>query len=401
VSLLAKRKAPLQRHDIETKLRSHVKTSRINATEDVKKAVSQSDIILITEPVKISEKKKPNYSSMEKLCKSVGSNIRPYSLLIVASLVGSLVLDEVFRRGLEMASGFKAGTNFGLAFSPASKDELLTTKSLINSQRIVAAFDKASLEAASTILGTIFTNLRKTHHVKEAELAFLFGNVQKTVSNALASELASFCEKAHIDYWTVLSLAQTQEPHFLLFPQLVEESQEEVYLLLEDAETLGLKLRIASIANEAGKEAVKHAVALTGEAMKCCGKPLRTAKVSLLGLSQIPNARSFPKKGLIRLVELLKKRGARVSLYDPYLQDFQITDMQINSARTLTEAIEGKDCLIIATAHDQFKNLNLKKLRLMMKMPAAMVDLEGVFEPSSVEKEGLLYRGIGRGVWTR
>jgi UDP-N-acetyl-D-mannosaminuronate dehydrogenase len=63
----------------------------------------------------------------------------------------------------------------------------------------------------------------------------------------------------------------------------------------------------------------------------------------------------------------------------------------------LNEAVEGTDCIVILTEHDQFKRLNLKKLRAVMKMPAAIVDLTGTIEPQKVEKEGFIYRGLGRG----
>jgi UDP-N-acetyl-D-mannosaminuronate dehydrogenase len=66
--------------------------------------------------------------------------------------------------------------------------------------------------------------------------------------------------------------------------------------------------------------------------------------------------------------------------------------------RSLNEAIEGADCVVVLSGQDQFKRLNLKKLRAVMRMPAAIVDLTGIIEPQRVEKEGFLYRGLGRGV---
>jgi hypothetical protein len=53
--------------------------------------------------------------------------------------------------------------------------------------------------------------------------------------------------------------------------------------------------------------------------------------------------------------------------------------------------------MVILTGQDQFKRLNLKKLQAVMKMPAAIVDLAGIVEPQKVEKEGFIYRGLGRG----
>ena len=53
--------------------------------------------------------------------------------------------------------------------------------------------------------------------------------------------------------------------------------------------------------------------------------------------------------------------------------------------------------LVILTGEDQFKNLNLKKLKALTKTPAVIVDLAGAFEPKKVEAEGFIYRGLGRG----
>jgi UDPglucose 6-dehydrogenase len=66
--------------------------------------------------------------------------------------------------------------------------------------------------------------------------------------------------------------------------------------------------------------------------------------------------------------------------------------------RSLNEAIEGADCIIILTEQDQLKRLNLKNLRALMRTPAAIVDLVGMLEPQKVEKEGFIYRGLGRGI---
>jgi UDPglucose 6-dehydrogenase len=69
--------------------------------------------------------------------------------------------------------------------------------------------------------------------------------------------------------------------------------------------------------------------------------------------------------------------------------------------KSLAETAEGADCIVITAGHDQFRRMNLDKLKIMMKRPGAVVDLEGIFEPDQVEKRGFIYRGLGRGVWTK
>jgi UDP-N-acetyl-D-mannosaminuronic acid dehydrogenase len=304
---------------------------------------------------------------------------------------------------LENASGFKAGIDFGLAFSPFQIRSETRPENNTNRERIVAAVDKASSDAASTVLEAISKNgVRKAANVKLAEASVLFDATKRDVDAALASELALFCEKVGVDYLEARILMDANsDPENGLRTFAYESLQEEPYSLLEDAENLNLKLRISSAARETNEEMAKHAVDLTKDALRSCGKTMRRARISLLGISRMPNARSPPRRIVKELAAILEARGARIGFYDPYFLDSEPTEMQHHFYKSLTEAAEGKDCLLILAEHEQLKHLNLKKLKVVMKMPAAIVDLMGIVEPQNAEKEGFIYRGFGRGVWTK
>jgi UDPglucose 6-dehydrogenase len=115
----------------------------------------------------------------------------------------------------------------------------------------------------------------------------------------------------------------------------------------------------------------------------------------------MPNVQSSPKKIVERLTKILEAKSAKVSLYDPYLSGDALAEMQNRLKRNLTDALEGADCALILTEHEQFTRLNLKKLKVIMRMPAAIVDFVGAIEPAKVEQEGFIFRGLGRGVWTK
>jgi len=403
VNSILRGKMPLLKREIELKLKNYVKTGLLNAMTDAKTAVSQSDVITITVPVEIDEKKKANYSNLENTCRRVGSGLRRGSLVVVMSTVGVGVTQGLVKEVLENTSGFKVGADFGLAYSPIRLLNGQTLETLANQERIVAATDKNSLNAASTILGTVTKGcLRKTECVKTAEAVTLFEAMQQDVNIALANELALFCEKVGVDYLEAHKLAKIGAYPVLSLPTLVDGNiREDSYLLLEDSENLNLKLRVPAIAREINEEIVKHAVNLTKDALRNCGKTLRRARISLLGILQIPNMKSSPKKMVEELAKMLEARGAKVSVYDPYFSSDEMGETQYHLKKNLSEALEGVDCILILTGHDQFKRLNLKKLKALMKMPAAIVDLEGIVEPNKVEKEGFTYRGLGRGVWTK
>ena len=403
VSLLSKGKAPFLKREMEAKLRNHVRTGSLRATNDTKAAVSQSDVIVVTVPVKVDEKRKADYSKIENVCKQVGSILQHGSLVIVASIMGFGATEGMIKETLENTSGLKAGTDFGLAYSPAGVLNTQTGDSLLSQERIVAGTDKSSLNAASTILETATKNrVKKAQNIKTAELAVLLEIMQRDVNVALANELAILCEKAGADYLDLDGLLNVSERPKLSLPVLANSDiQREPYLLLENAEDLGMKLRMLTVAREINEETAKHAVNLTKDALRNCGKTLRRARVSLLGISQTQNAKGAPKKILKELAKLLEAKGAKVGLYDPYYSDNELGDIKGAFKKTLSDAVENADCVMILSGHDQFKRLNLKKLKALMKMPAAIVDFEGIIEVDKVEKEGFIYRGLGRGVWTK
>jgi UDPglucose 6-dehydrogenase len=165
--------------------------------------------------------------------------------------------------------------------------------------------------------------------------------------------------------------------------------------MLESADNLNVKLRLPALSRQVNEEMVRHAVNLTQDALRSGGKPLRRAKVALLGSSLELGTAS------LAFVELLETKGAKVSRYDPYASESAEAEEVHLGKKTLNEAVEGTDCVVILSEQEQLKRLNLKKLRALMKSPAAFVDLASIIEPSKVEDAGFTYRGLGRGVWKK
>ncbi|MCS7115583.1 MAG: nucleotide sugar dehydrogenase [Nitrososphaerota archaeon] len=404
VDNLSKGKVTFLKNEIEPLLRKHLKEERLKATTDLKSAAANSQIILVAVPVELDEKGKTDYSNLERSLRHVGSSFRKGTLIIIASVVGVGVTEGLIKEVLEGASGLKARTDFYMAYSPPALMEQQTLKTLSNCKRIVAAPDKSSLELASKILGTVTeSGVVKTSNVKMAEALILLEAVHRQASFALANELALFCEKTGLDYVAIQNLAKESLADGL--PPLAvacENHQEAVAILLEEAENLNLKLRISAFSAFSNEEVLKHAVNVVREALKECGKTLRRAKVSILGLSQTPNMMDTPREALKKIVEILSVKGAKISLYDPYFSGKPAADFELKILKNnLAEAVEGADCIIVSAGHDQFKRLNLKKLKLTARMPAAIVDFEGVIDPVKAEAEGFIYRGLGRGVSTK
>jgi UDP-N-acetyl-D-mannosaminuronic acid dehydrogenase len=394
-------KIPFLKREIELKLRDYTKNGLLSVATEAKTAVSQSNIIAITIPVEISEKKKANYSNLEGICRQVGPSLHQNSLVVVMSTVGIGVTEGLIKQILENTSGLKAEVDFGLAYSPLRPLNEQALDALANQDRIVAGMDKNSLHATSAILAT-FTKgcLKKTESVETAEAVTLFEAAQEDVNFALANELAILCEKLGVDYLEAQRLSKTNGHSELSLPAPTHGNAEDPHLLLENSEDLNFKLRIPTIAREINEEMARHVVNLTKDALKSSGKTLRRARIALLGILQTPNPK-ISERSVKEIAKMLETKGAKVSFYDPNYPSYGLTEMQHYLKKNLNEALEATDCILILARHDQLKHLNLNRLKAMMKMPGAIVDLEGIIEPDRAEKEGFIYRGLGRGVWKK
>jgi UDP-N-acetyl-D-mannosaminuronic acid dehydrogenase len=345
----------------------------------------------MTLTAKIDDKEHPDYSEVESSCKQVGAALRQGSLFIYGGIAGLGFTEGVIKETLENTSGLKVGEDFGLVYNPLQLCGGQSFASVSNQELTVAALDEISLGAASKVLGTITgKKIKQSLDVKTAEAALLFTVATQDVNIALANELAVFCESAGIDYFETLKLVEPLATRFFPTVAAGEGARTEAYLLLESAESLNAKFTLSTLARKINENMIRHAVNLTKDTLRSCGKTLRRARVAVLGATKPETAASI-------FVKMLEAKGAKARLYDPQMAKNELFDARVLS-RTLNEAVEGADCIVILTEHDQFKRLNLMKLQAVMKMPAVIVDLTGVMEAQKVERKGFTYRGLGRGV---
>ncbi len=402
VSALRKGKASFVETGLATLVKKHVKSGRLKATGDVKEAVSRSDVVIIVVATVIDEKKKPNYSYFEKACKDIGMGLRRGTLIVVASTVGPGVTETLVKDTLENASGMKAGEHFGLANSPTRAAPGRVLQDLETYARVVGAVDEESFKTANLVLGTICREIIKVRDMRTAETVKLFENVYRDVCLALANNFGLLCEKTKVDYLEAQSAANTQPYCHLLRPGIIGgHIPKDPYLLLEEAENVGAKPSLVALARKINDEMPRHAVQLARDALSKHQKPFRRAKIALLGVSYSPNNKEHRGSAISKIVELLTGKGALVRVFDPLYSYKELKDMGYPAERTLAKTIEGTDCLMIVVGHNRFRRLNLKKLKLLMTKSAAIVDMGHVIEPERAERAGFIYRGVGRGVWTK
>jgi UDPglucose 6-dehydrogenase len=132
------------------------------------------------------------------------------------------------------------------------------------------------------------------------------------------------------------------------------------------------------------------------EKIRTMADGLRDKQVGVLGLSFKPNTSDIRESPAIRIIQEIQKEGARIRAFDP---------VAIHEARRVLQDVEygtdeydtanGCDALVLATEWNQFRNLDLPRIKKLMRQPV-MIDLRNVYEPEDLRRQGFRYTAVGR-----
>ena len=396
---------PIDEPGLSPMLKKAVRSGKFTATTATEEAAANSDILFIVVPTMIDRQKHADYSAVEDACVSIGKGLKNGSLVVFESTCGPGVTERVVKGTIEKYSGLVAGQSFGLAYSPIRAMGGRALQDLQTYAKVVGAIDKKSLEAACAALSVIVKGeLIRVRDIKTAELVKLFETIYRDVNIALANEFALLCEEMGVDYVETMRTANSQ-PYSHLHATGVGVGGHCLpvypYLLATEAFAFDARLRLVLDARKINDFMPRHVAKLASDGLRVCGKSLKRAKVVVLGISYRPNVRETRYSPSLDLISILKKRGARVTAFDPLYNASEIESLGLLSEPTLRKAIEKADCAILAVAHDEFKNLDTIELAAHMPKQGLIVDCTGILDSASVEKSGLIYRGTGRGLWTR
>jgi nucleotide sugar dehydrogenase len=386
-------------------LKKAIRGAKFVATTKTEEVAASSDILFIIVTTMIDRQKRADYSSVQDACTSIGKNLKNGSLVIFESTCGPGITERVVQATIEKYSGLTTGQGYGLAYSPIRAMGGRALQDLQSYPKIVGAIDKRSLEAACAALSVIVKGeLIRVRDIKTAELIKLFETIYRDVNIALANEFAKICELVGVDYLEAARAANSQ-PYSHLHATGVGVGGHCLpvypYLLLTEAETLDARLRLVLDARKINDDMPRHVARLASDGLRVCGKSVKRSKIAVLGISYRPNVREVRFSASLELVSILKKRGARVTSFDPLFNASELSAMGLTSEPTLRKAIEKADCAILSTAHNEFKKMDTIELAAHMSKPGLIIDCAGVLDPVSVEKSGLVYRATGRGLWTR
>jgi len=265
--------------------------------------------------------------------------------------------DEVVQPMLE-AKGLKADVDFFLAFSPERVDPGNQQFNTRNIPKIVGGCGPASTEVAAALYASAVAHVVPVSSTRVAEMVKLLENTFRAVNIGLVNEIALMSHKMDIDVWEVIDAAKTKPFGFMPFypgPGLGGHCIPiDPFYLSWKARQTGFECRFIELAGHINASMPEYVVERVADALNSVRKPINGSSILLVGVAYKKDVNDMRESPALDILELLARRGARVSYSDPWVPTLKHEPHSLTSV-DLAEALKAPpDCAIICTDHSQF-----------------------------------------------
>ncbi len=380
----------------------NVQEGRLTFDSDLVGSVRNSKVVFITVGTPPRADGSANTSAIYAVAKIVAQNLDGgYKLIVQKSTAPVGTARDLYSHIRKFA---RRGAEFDVASNPEFLREGSAIETFMRPDRVVIG---AESKRAEQILRAIHkplylletpmlvTTLETAELIKYASNSFLATKI------SFINEIANLCEALGADVKAVskgIGMDRRIGNKFLhsgpgyggsCFPK-------DTLALSAFARAAGVKTGIVDATIEANENQMSRMV---GKIMKAVGGK-RGARVGILGLAFKPNTDDLREAPALRIIAGLKRRGVKVVAFDPvagtkaHPANGELKGITL--ARDVYETARGADALAIITEWNEFRNMDLKKIKRLMRKPV-LCDLRNLYDAEEVEAAGLTHIGVGRG----
>lgn len=331
---------------------------------------------------------------MEDAARIIGQNLTKGSIIVFESTVYPGVTEEICVPVLEEASGLSCGTDFKVGYSPERINPGDKQHRLSNIRKIVSGMDQDTLAEIKNIYELVITvGTYPVSNIKTAEAIKVVENSQRDINIAFMNELAMVFDRMGIDTNEVVDGMNTKWNALGFRPGLVGGHCIGVdpYYFTYEAEKLGYHSQIilnGRIVNDSvGKFIADSAIKQTVLA----GKTIKDANFVILGLTFKENCPDIRNSKVMDIIHELAEFKVDPVVVDPWA-DEQDAEQEYNIKLTKIEDVKTADCVIIAVAHREFKQLGMAGIGKIfgndVNSQKVIIDVKGMLNMEEVSKEG-------------
>ena len=381
--------------NLDSRLYEVVKEKRLVATSDLKMATMDSDIIISIVPTPVDEFKDPDLTPIISSGKEIAKGLSKDKLIILESTVYPGVTEECLQPILE-ESGLKAGEDFGLAYCPERYNPGDEEHVIEKVSRVVGGITPEWAEITRELYQIIIDeDIKVLKNIKTAEAAKVIENTQRDLNIALMNELAMIFELLNIDVMDVIDGASTKWNFNVYYPGAGVGGHclpVDPYYLVKKAKELGYHSKVIAAGRSINDNMPLHMYRLIQDALNEKEKSINNSNIVVLGFSYKENVGDPRESPAKTLTNNLVNDGANVTVVDPYIDE--MSDKFGVLTHELYDALNGADALVLITPHDDFKSLDFKRVKTLMRTPI-VVDGRRIYDPDELKGMGFCYRGVG------
>ena len=376
----------------ETSSNDLTKAERLVFTSDTLH-LAQADVFIVTVPTPVDSSKRPDLGPLEKASATVGtalakrsqlktnSTIYNVPIVIYESTVFPGATEEVCVPIIQKFSGLKVNTDFYVGYSPERINPGDTEHRLNSITKLTSGCTRECGEWIDSLYASIIkAGTHLTSSIKVAEAAKVIENTQRDLNIALINELAIIFKKMNIDTLDVLKAAGTKWNFLPFQPGLVGGHCIGVdpYYLTYKSEQLGYYPQVVLAGRRINDGMGSWIVDQLILEMARAGMIIAQSKVLILGLTFKENCPDLRNTRVVDIINALQKYGAIPVAYEPCAsreESLKLFNIEIHRSFSFNERF---DAVVVAVAHNEFKELSLDKWRSLTNSQSIIIDIKGV-----------------------
>lgn len=335
---------------------------RATADYDV---LREADAVILCVPTPLSKTRDPDLSYIVAAADAVAQRLHRGMLVVLESTTYPGTTEELILPRLATANGesLRVGQDFFLAFSPERIDPGRKDWTVRNTPKVIGGMTRECLRVARALYESAIERVVPVSSPRAAEMVKLLENTFRAVNIALVNEVALMCDRLGLDVWEVIEAAATKPFGFMPFypgPGLGGHCIPiDPHYLAWKLKTLNYNARFIQLAEEVNFGMPQVVLGKIADALNEEGKPLRGARVLLLGVAYKADVGDVRESPALDLLHLLRAKGADVAYHDPYVPSVVLDGapegpVRLDRAPLERQTLQWSDCVVIVTPHSTY-----------------------------------------------
>jgi UDP-N-acetyl-D-mannosaminuronic acid dehydrogenase len=389
INSLKNKNSPFEEPVLQELLIKYTNENKFLPTQD-SNVILNSDIIIVSVPTPISEEIKPDLSFLKNACNTISKFELDNKIVIIESSIPPKTFEQLILPTLSK----NKNKNFLASYIPERLSPGQAFEEIQTTSRVVGALDEESRIVSKALYSKILKSKIFEADPIVAETCKLVENTFRDVNVAFANEIARICEIYGIDVLELRNICNSHPRVDILSPGPGVGGPclpKDPYLLLNPQNSAQIKSDIITNARKINDSMPFHVLEMIKNSLKQNNKEIANTVITIFGVtykSNVSDTRYSPAKEII--TDLLKN-GCKVVVNDPKTEEAFNGKIEKDVWKSVTKS----DMILLLTEHDEFKNLDLNKIKNLMNKNPILIDTRRIFKKEIAENVGFEYISIG------